>query len=93
MNVLRSFIRKTILEVSRNYHTLDPSPITFHSFSDYDIEINPAQENYSVTVKFDGNIIYGPQAFSDYEEANNNARRIVDSHRVSVMNSNRLKIS
>jgi len=86
---LRSFIRKVILEVSRNYHTIDPSPITFQSFSDYDIEISPSQENFIVTIEFKGKLIYGPAKFLDYEEANNNARRIVDSHRVSIMNSSR----
>ena len=87
MKLLRNFVRKTILEVTRNYHTIDPSPITFQSFSDYDIQINAAKDGYMSTIKYKDETIYGPYHFKDYEEANNNARRIIDNHRVSVMNS------
>ena len=78
-----------MVEVSRNYHTIDDSPITFEDFSDYNLEISPGGNmGYMVSVMYKGKKLYGPKHFKNYEEAKNNARRIVDSHRVSIMNSN-----
>tara|TARA_B000000557_G_scaffold235264_1_gene210903 strand:+ start:468 stop:746 length:279 start_codon:yes stop_codon:yes gene_type:complete len=89
LKLLRKYIRYKINEVSRNYHTINPTPITFEDFSDYEIEINSnGNGQHVVHIYFKEKKLYGPVVFKDYEEAKNNARRIIDSHRVSVMNSN-----
>ena len=89
MQNLRLLVRKILSEeIGRNYHTVDDSPHTFRSYSDYDIEINPVENGrFLLSLKFRGKKILNSRTFTDYEEANNVARTAIDSHRVKVMNS------
>ncbi len=88
MNIIRSFIKKILLEeIGRNYHTIDDSPHTFRSFQGYDIQIDPmADSKYRLSVEFKGKKIGDSRIFKDYEEADHAARTIIDSHRVKFMN-------
>lgn len=88
MNILRRLINKIISEeIGRNFHTIDTDPHTFESFQDYDININPVEEErYRLEIFFKDKKISGPTLFKDYDEAKNFSRQVVDKHRVGFMN-------
>ena len=91
MEVLRKLIRSVLAEeIGRNYHTVDDSPHTFRSFQGYDIEINPVENGrYQLELKFYGKKISDSKMFTNYAEAENAARIMIDSHRVKFMNATR----
>lgn len=84
IDLLKRFIRE---EIGRNYHTLDPDPITWDRFQDYEIECYPTGDgSYTVDVLFKGEKISPTAKFKNETEANHFARMIVDKHRVNFMN-------
>lgn len=84
LKLLEAFIRE---EIGRNYHTVNPDPITWDKFQDYEIECFPTGNgNYTVTVFFKGEQLSPTSNFKSESEANHFARMIVDKHRVNVMN-------
>lgn len=89
MEVIRRLIYRLLKEeIGRNFHTINTEPITFRDFQDYDVEINPVgKSRYSLDVFFKNKKVAQTSTFKDFEEANNFARRIIDAHRVKVMNS------
>ena len=84
IKLLRNFIRE---QVSRNMHTLDPSPNTFEDFQDYESRINHDIVNdvYTLTVLYKGEKVGNMIAYPSYDEAHHQSRMIIDKHRVSVM--------
>lgn len=83
---IRSIVRRVLLEVGRNYHTVDTNPISYKDFKDYDVEIYPSNNGYAINVFFRGKKI-SHSFFMDYEEANHRARAAVEKHRTKFMNS------
>lgn len=80
-------------EIGRNYHTIDPDPITWDSFADYEIDGYMTPKNtYSVTVTYkkgdpkQERVLVQNATFKDEPEAMSRVRNIVDSHRVQAMN-------
>lgn len=83
-------------EIGRNYHTVDPDPITWESFADYDIDGYMTPNNrYSVTVTYKKGdpeheeVLVPPTTFKDEPEAKHRLRMVIDSHRVKAMNNTR----
>ena len=83
---IRSIIRRVLLEVGRNYHTVNTNPISYKDFKDYEVEIYPSSDGYALNVFFRGEKI-SHSFFKDYEEANHRARSTVEKHRTKFMNS------
>lgn len=84
LRLLKAFIKE---EIGRNYHTLDPDPITWDSFRDYEINYYP-QENgqYLVDIFFKDKKITPTGRFNNETECKHFARMVIDQHRVSYMN-------
>lgn len=107
-NLLKQFIREYASdiadrhssclaeEIGRNYRTVDPDPITWESFADYDIDgyMTP-KDRYCVTVTYKKGdpklerVLVASATFRDQAEAMSRIRNIVDSHRVQAMNQPR----
>ena len=84
LKLLKDFIRE---EIGRNYHTVDPDPITWDSFQDYEIECYPTEKgHYTVSISFKGKQLSPTANFKNETEAKHYARMVVDKHRVSAMN-------
>ena len=89
MNKLQKLISLLIREeIGRNFHTINTHPNTFESFKDYEIIIDPLSNSlYVASVYFKGKKLGQQARFNTHEEAKHYARMIIDSHRVSYMNS------
>lgn len=85
LKLLEAFIKE---EIGRNYHTVNPDPITWSSFQDYEINYYP-QENgqYLVDISYEGEKIVPTGRFQNETECKHFARMVIDKHRVSAMNS------
>lgn len=83
--LLEDFVREAI---GRNYHTVNPDPITWEDFSDYEIECYMTElGDYTVDVSFKGQKLVPTARFANETEAKHFARMVVDKHRVAFMNT------
>ena len=85
---LRSIIRRMISEeIGRNMYTIDPTPNTWDSFRDFEINYYP-QDNGTclLDVLFKNKKLVSTQRFGSQKDAEHHARMIVDKHRITVMN-------
>ena len=94
IDALRTLVRETLREeTGRNYHTLDPSPNTWDSFQDFEIEYYPQGDGtYLMDVAFKGKKLMPTSRFATQEEAKHHARMIVDKFRVQYMNATRKSV-
>jgi len=85
---LRILVRQILREeISRNYHTIDPDPITWSSFQDFEINYYPQADGfYLMDVSYKNKKLGPTTRYKNYEEAEHHARMIVDKYRVEVMN-------
>ena len=85
---LRNFVRHILREeIGRNYHTVDPTPNTWDTFQDFEIEYHPqADGTYMMDISFKGKKIAPTSRYSSQDDARHHARMIVDKYRVEYMN-------
>lgn len=75
-------------EIGRNYHTLDPTPNTWDTFQDFEIEYFPQGDGtYLMDISFKGKKLAPTTRFGSQEDAKHHARMVVDKYRVEYMNS------
>jgi hypothetical protein len=86
---LRRLVRQILREeIGRNYHTINPDPITWSSFQDFEINYYPQADGFHLMdVEYKGNQLGPTTRHKSYEDAEHHARMIVDKYRVEVMNS------
>ena len=86
---LRQVVRRILREeIGRNYHTVDPTPNTWDTFEDFEIEYYPQDTGeYLMDISFKGKKLIPTTRFGSYADAENYARRVVDKCRVEWMNS------
>ena len=85
IGLLRKYIQE---QIARNMHTVHTDPYTFEDFEDYDININAnVNGGYMLTVNYEGKKLAPISVYQDYDEAHHQARMIIDSHRVTAMQS------
>tara|TARA_Y100000034_G_scaffold111833_1_gene145280 strand:+ start:3067 stop:3357 length:291 start_codon:yes stop_codon:yes gene_type:complete len=91
LSLLRLFIRE---QVARNMHTIDTSPNTFEDFQDYEINIvhDIVNDSYMLTVLYKGKKLGNMGSYPEHDEANHQARMIIDKHRVQVMDGSAKEI-
>lgn len=94
-NDLRKIIRQILREeIGRNYHTIDPTPNTWDSFQDFEIEYYPqADGTYMMDISFKGKKLAPTTRFGSQEDARHHARMIVDKYRVEYMNGSEKEVS
>jgi hypothetical protein len=87
--ILKNLIREILEEeIGRNYHTLDPTPNTWDTFQDFEIEYYPqGNGTYLMDIWFKGKKLAPTSRFGSQADAQHHARMIVDKHRVDYMNS------
>ena len=85
--ILRKAIRKIINEWADRYAGTDHNGIvTWQANSDYDVDIYPAGDGWSVNIKNDNDTI--SKSFKDEEEANQWARQHVEKlNRINYSNN------
>ena len=85
---LHAFVRQVLREeIGRNYHTVDPTPNTWSSFQDFEIEYYPqADGTYLMDISFKGKKISPTSRYNSQEDARHHARMVVDKLRVEYMN-------
>ena len=89
---MNTLIRKIVSEVlkeeiGRNYHSLDPTPNTWDTFQDFEIEYYPqGNGTYLMDISFKGKKI-PMSSHASQSDAQHHARMVVDKYRVSYMNN------
>jgi len=89
-NLLRRMIAEVLHEgdMGHNSYTLDPTPNTWDSFQDFEIEYYPQDDGtYLMDISFKGKKLAPMSKFGTQADAQHHARMIVDKHRVNVMNT------
>ena len=91
---LRAIIREILAEeIGRNYHTLDPTPNTWDTFQDFEIEYYPqADGTYLMDIAFKGKKIIPTSRFASQQEAKHRARMVIDDYRVKYMNQSNITV-
>jgi|TARA_R110000824_G_scaffold60853_2_gene162314 hypothetical protein len=90
---MNTLIRKIVSEVlkeeiGRNYHSLDPTPNTWDTFQDFEIEYYPqGNGTYLMDISFKGKKIIPMSSHASQSDAQHHARMVVDKYRVSYMNN------
>ena len=86
--LIRKFVSELLAEeIGRNYHTLDPTPNTWDSFQDFEIEYYPQNDGaYLMDIFFKGKQIIPTSRYPSQTEAQHYARMIIDKYRVEYMN-------
>ena len=94
-SLIRKVVRKILKEeIARNYHTIDPSPNTWDSFQDFEIEYYPQNDgSYLLDISFKGKKLSPISRFGALEDAQHHARMVVDKYRVEFMNKSEREIS
>lgn len=89
-NLLRAIIQEIIYEeIGRNYHTIDPTPNTWDSFQDFEIEYYPQDDGTCLLdVSFRNKKLLPTSRFGSKNDAEHHARMIIDKFRVDFMNKN-----
>lgn len=91
LKLLREFIREQVarsdlLGASGGMHTLNTAPFMFDDFEGYDIDITAdVNDGYMLTVRYEGEKLSPSSMYRNYEEANHQARMIIDRHRVKAV--------
>ena len=91
LKLLREFIREQaargdLLGAKGGMHTLNTEPFTFDDFEGYDVDITAnVNDGYMLTVKYEGEKVSPSSVYGNYEEANHQARMIIDKHRVKAV--------
>lgn len=85
---LRRLVRQMLREeIGRNYHTLDPTPNTWDTFQDFEINYYPQGDGtYLLDLTFKGKKLIPTTRFGSQADAQHHARMIVDKYRVDHMN-------
>jgi len=86
---LKRFIHEILREeISRNYHTVNTEPNNWSSFQDFEIEYYPQSDgSYLMDIAFKGKKLAPTSRFGSHEDAQHQARMIVDKYRVEYMNT------
>ena len=90
LHLLRAFIREQVasgdlLGARSLSRTMDTEPFTFEDYEGYDINIAAdVHHGYALTVTYNEEKISPMSVYQDYEEANHQARMIIDKHRVKA---------
>ena len=79
---LKRWVREILLEeIGRNYHTIDPTPNTWDTFQDFEIEYFPQGDGtYLMDISFKGKKLAPTTRFGSQEDAKHHARMIVDKY-------------
>jgi GNAT superfamily N-acetyltransferase len=87
-NKIRKIVRRILKEeIGRNYHTVDPTPNTWDTFEDFEIEYYPQDTGeYLVDISFKGKKLIPTTRFGSHADAEHYARMVVDKYRVEWMN-------
>jgi hypothetical protein len=90
INLIRKIVSEVLKEeIGRNYHSLDPTPNTWDTFQDFEIEYYPqANGTYLMDISFKDKKIIPMSRHASQSDAQHHARMVVDKYRVIYMNSN-----
>lgn len=71
-------------EIGRNYHTVDPSPISYRDFVGYDVDVILTTDGHHLlSVEYEGKKMAPIRKYNTEEEADLAARQMIDRHRLS----------